>query len=178
MKGWKFIREMQVIFPGVLFQGTKSDLGKAVIGADIVITATSAQLPLLKKKWLKEGVFYCHVGGYEDEFSVALACNKIVCDDWQIVKHRTQTLSLMYKKGILKDQDVYANLVEIVSGKKQGRQNPMEKIYFNSVGLSYLDIAIANWMYQKCLKASLGKEIIFQKEMIFSRPDIRRFIKS
>ena len=40
-------------------------------GADIIVTATSAQAPLLKADWFKPGAFYSHVGGWEDEYEVA-----------------------------------------------------------------------------------------------------------
>ena len=66
-------------------------------GADILVTATSAQAPLLKAAWMKPGAFYSHIGGREEEYAVARRCEKIVCDDWETVKHRTQTLSRMYK---------------------------------------------------------------------------------
>jgi hypothetical protein len=69
--------------------------------ADILVTATSAQAPLLKASWMKPGSFYSHVGGWEDEYAVAKQCDKIVCDDWETIKHRTQTLSRMYKDGEL-----------------------------------------------------------------------------
>ena len=32
-------------------------------------------------------------------------------------------------------------------------------IYFNSVGLSYIDVAVANDMYKKCIEKNFGKLI-------------------
>ena len=72
----------------------------AMEGADILVTATSAQAPLLKADWVRSGAFYSHVGGWEDEYKVAQQCDKIVCDDWETVTHRTQTLSRMYADGL------------------------------------------------------------------------------
>ena len=53
-------------------------------GADILVTATSAQAPLLKAAWMKPGAFYSHIGGWEDEYAVARQCEKIVCDACEI----------------------------------------------------------------------------------------------
>lgn len=36
---------------------------------------------------MKWGVFYSYVGGWEDEYDVVLGCDKIVCDDWEMVKY-------------------------------------------------------------------------------------------
>ena len=44
----------------------------------------------------------------------------------------------MYKEGLLQDDDIYADLGEIVTGRKEGRSNQNEFIYFNSVGLQLL----------------------------------------
>ena len=136
-------------------------------GADILVTATSAQAPLLKAAWMKPGAFYSHIGGWEDEYEVAKQCDKIVCDDWETVKHRTQTLSRMYKDGELSDEDVYANLVEVVAGEKGGRETAEERVYFNAVGLAYVDVAIAHAMYQRARDAGKGRLSSIQETMIF-----------
>lgn len=44
--------------------------------------------------------------------------------------------------------DIYANLNEIIEENKLGRENDNEFNYFNSVVLSFLDVALANWMYE------------------------------
>ena len=121
----------------------------------------------MKANWVKKGTLYCHIAGYEDEYEVAKKADKIICDDWNVVKHRTQTISRMYKEGILKDSDIYANLFEIVNKIKNGRENDEEFIYFNAVGLSYIDIALANDMYKRVKEKKLGKEIIIQDENMF-----------
>ena len=151
-----FLKEMQPIIPDVEILGTGCDLEKSIVDADVVVTATSAQAPLLKAKWLKPGCFYSHVGGWEDEYEVAQGCQKIVCDDWETVKHRTQTLSRMYKDGVLTDDGIHANLIDLVVGRKPGRQNDEENIYFNAVGLAYVDVAIAYAMYEQALQRRDG----------------------
>ena len=172
----EFERQMSAILPEVRFQRTGGDLQKATEGADIVVTATSAQAPLLKAAWLRPGVFYSHVGGWEDEYAVAKLCDKIVCDDWDTVKHRTQTLSRMYKEGELTDNDIHGNLVDIVTGAKPGRENPEERTYFNAVGLAYADVGIAIAMYRRALEAGLGQDLQIQHEMIFEHARLKEWV--
>ena len=171
----KFIQQMSKFYPNIKFISCKSNHEKAIKDADIIVTAISAQEPVLKANWIKEGALYCHVAGYEDEYAVAKKADKIICDDWNVVKHRTQTISRMYKEGILKDEDIYGNLYEIVNNKKIGRENNNEFIYFNAVGLSYIDIALANDMYKKVVNKELGTEIKMQTTNMYDI-DSKNFI--
>jgi ornithine cyclodeaminase/alanine dehydrogenase-like protein (mu-crystallin family) len=109
-------------------------------------------------------------------YAIAKLCDKIVCDDWDTVKHRTQTLSRMYKEGVLKDEDIDANLTEIVIGKKPGRRHMDERIYFNAVGLAYTDIAIAYAMFQRASEAGFGQDLRIQKEMIFEHAHLKDWV--
>lgn len=172
-----FVSEMSAVLPEMTFVKAASDLERAADGADIIVTATSAQAPLLKAKWMKPGAFYSHVGGWEDEYAVAKNCDKIVCDDWETVKHRTQTLSRMYKDGELADFDIYANLVDLIAGRKPGRQNDDEKTYFNAVGLAYVDVAIALAMYQRASEAGMGQDLQVQHDMIFEHARLKEWVR-
>jgi len=173
----RFIQEMGTIFPDMTFIAGRTVLRTAMDGADILVTGTSAQAPLLKAAWMKPGAFYSHIGGWEDEYAVAGQCQKIVCDSWETVKHRTQTLSRMYRDGKLEDSDIYSDLVDLVSGKKPGRESDDEKIYFNAVGLSYLDVTIAHDMYRRALEAGVGVKLPLQERSIFSHEGLGRFIR-
>lgn len=164
----KFIEQMRKFHSDVEFIMCSGDYEKAIIGADIIVTAISAQEQILKSDWIKEGAFYCHVAGLEDEFAVALKADKIVCDSWEVVKHRTQTISQMYKQGLLKDESIYADLHELINGSKCGRQNDKEFIYFNSVGMSYLDVSLANWMYKKVYKLEKGSIVTLKEKSMFN----------
>ena len=173
----EFARQMSPLVPDVTITTTGGNLQAAIDDADIVVTATSAQAPLLEAAWIKPGAFYSHVGGWEDEYAVAQQSDKIVCDDWETVKHRTQTLSRMYQEGTLRDEDIYADLVEIVNGEKPGRTGPAERIYFNAVGLAYTDIAIAYAMYRRASEAGVGQDLRIQKEMIFEHAHLKDWVR-
>jgi len=172
-----FCKEMQQLLPDVSIKGANTNLQEATESADIIVTATSAQAPLLKAAWMKPGAFYSHVGGFEDEFAVGHQADKIVCDDWETVKHRTQTLSRMHQAGELPDDRVYGNLQQIVLGQLPGRETPEERIYFNAVGLAYLDVAIAYAMYLRARSSGLGQDLKIQQEMIFEHAHLKDWIR-
>ena len=164
-----FIRDLSPLLPDMEFIPCHTVLQDAIEGSDIIVTGTSAQAPLLKAAWIKEGAFYSHIGGWEDEYAVVQKASKIVCDDWETVKHRTQTVSRCYKDGIITDADIHGNLIDILSGKIPGRENDQEFIYFNAVGLAYVDVSIAHAMYKKCLEAGTGTWTYLQEKMIFEK---------
>jgi len=173
----KFISELSPLFPDMKFVAARTHGRAAMDGADILVTATSVQAPLLKADWMKPGAFYSHIGGWEDEYDVALNCDKIVCDDWATVCHRTQTLSRMYAEGLLSADDVHADLHELVSEHKPGRESDEEKIYFNAVGLAYIDVAISLAMYQRATSAGFGTRLDLQQSMIFEHTNIMHQIR-
>lgn len=173
----QFIREMSPLFPDMTFVGTKTNLEAATSEADIIVTGTSAQAPLLKAAWMKPGTFYSHIGGWEDEYAVAKQCDKIVCDDWDTVKHRTQTLSRMYKDGELTDADVHCNLSSLLDGSKPGRESADERTYFNAVGLAYADVGIAHAMYLRAKEAGKGSDLTLQQEMIFEHAQLKDWVR-
>lgn len=168
----QFIAELSPILPDMKFIGANTVARDAMEGADILVTATSAQGPLLKAEWMKAGAFYSHIGGWEDEYAVAEQCDKIVCDDWDTVTHRTQTLSRMYKEGLLSHSDIHADLHELVSNHKPGRETEDEKIYFNAVGLSFVDVALAQAMFQRAKASNIGEQLTLQETMVFEHEDI------
>lgn len=164
-----FIRDLSPLLPDMEFIPCHTVLKDAIEGSDIIVTGTSAQAPLLKAAWIKEGAFYSHIGGWEDEYAVVQKASKIVCDDWETVKHRTQTVSRCYKDGVITDADIHGNLIDVLSGKIPGRENDHEFIYFNAVGLAYVDVSIAYAMYKKCLEAGTGTWTYLQEKMIFEK---------
>jgi N-[(2S)-2-amino-2-carboxyethyl]-L-glutamate dehydrogenase len=173
----QFVRELAPILTDMDLLAADTDNAWAMSEADILVTATSAQAPLLQAAWMKPGSFYSHVGGWEDEYAVAKQCEKIVCDDWETVKHRTQTLSRMYADGELSDADISGNLVEFVAGDKPAREREDERVYFNAVGLAYVDVAIALAMFRRAVKAGKGEQLTMQETMLFDHPRVADHIR-
>lgn len=164
-----FIRDLAPIVPDMTFVSCNTSLKDAIEDSDIIVTSTSAQAPLLKAEWIKKGAFYSHIGGWEDEYEVVKMADKIVCDDWETVKHRTQTVSRCYKDGIITDEDIHGNLIDVLNGTKAARENDEEFIYFDAVGLAYVDVSIAHAMYERAKEAGVGVWTNLQENMIFEK---------
>ena len=154
-----FVDTLSAAMPDVSFVRCDGNSSSAVNDADIVVTAISGQAPILKASDITKGCLYIHVGGWEDEFAVVHKADKIVCDEWESCKHRTQTISRMYMQGLLSDDDIYADLKDLISGRVKGRENDDEFIYFNSVGLSFIDLNFANETYKLASEMKIGNEV-------------------
>jgi ornithine cyclodeaminase/alanine dehydrogenase-like protein (mu-crystallin family) len=78
----------------------------------------------------------------------------------------------MYAEGLLSHNDIHADLHELVSGHKPGRESNDERTYFNAVGLSYVDVAIALAMFKRAKSSGIGQPLDLQETMVFEHHDI------
>jgi ornithine cyclodeaminase len=133
--------------------------------AEVLITATTTTSPIVKHGWLAPGSFYAHVSGYEAEYDVITRADKVVVDDWNTVKHRMySTVALMWRDDAFADEDLYAELGEIVIGHKPGRENEQEIIIFSPIGMGLHDLAVAQRIYQRALGEGLGQTVTLWEE--------------
>ncbi len=155
-KSQEFAEEMSQKF-GVKVIPTK-DVKVATEESDIIVTVTLATEPFIKYEWLKRGTLIMNMADYEVAYDCVSNADKIVCDTWEGIKHRMiSTIALMYKDGLIKDEDIDAELGEIINKKKSGRDNDEQIIYFNSVGMGILDIAVVAHAYKLAKEKGLGQ---------------------
>jgi ornithine cyclodeaminase/alanine dehydrogenase-like protein (mu-crystallin family) len=83
----------------------------------------------------------------------------------------------MYKDNELSDNDIHGNLVDLITGKIPGRESADERIYFNAVGLAYVDVAIAIAMYERAKEAGMGQDLQVQHEMIFEHARLKDWVR-
>ena len=135
----------------------------AVRDADVVVTATVADEPIVKARWLAPGVFFAHVGSYqEEEQAVILEADKVVVDVWEEVLHRgTPLLARMYREGRIDASRIHANIGEIINGHRPGRETREERVFFSPLGLGSEDIALAARIYRRAARMQLGRRLPF-----------------
>jgi len=134
---------------------------EAVRGAEIVVTATTNVVePIIRDGWLAPGTYYAHVSGYECEYDVIRHADKVLVDDWDLVKARmVSTIALMWRDGEFADGDLYAEFGEVVGGQKPGRENDQEVIIFSPIGLGLHDVAVASRIYETAVAKGLGQKV-------------------
>lgn len=154
-----FAKEMKEMFPKVDFVPAKS-AHEAAEGSDIVITCTPSPKPFLDGAWLKKGAHVSAIGadtGAKRELmtSVIEKCDKHVVDfipqafvvgDFKVPK----------EEGVIKEEDIYAELGEIVAGKKKGRTSSDEITMFKATGLAIQDVGTASKVYALAKAKKVG----------------------
>lgn len=157
----RFITVNQEKYPNITFDETV-DLEAAVRESDIIDCVTLATEPFIKGKWLKKGALVMNMSDYEVENDCVELADKVVVDFWESVKHRMiSTVALMWRDGLFKDEQLHAQLGQILAGEKSPRESDDEIIYFNAVGAGILDIAVAARCYKKACAENIGITVPF-----------------
>lgn len=147
-----YVKEMAALH-GIDIEPVESPR-KAVEGCDIVVTSgpiLKHPHPVIQRPWFKDGGLACPVdfdSYWKPETTHSM--HKFCTDD------RNQLL--YYKaQGYFTDiPEVYAELSEISSGEKLGRESSEERIMVMNLGLAIEDIAAASYVYEQAKKVKVG----------------------
>ena len=132
---------------------------EALQGADLVISATTTATPFVKDSWLAQGTTVYSIGKHQEmESSVYKSADKFVVDSWEHCKNKSD-IQRMLKEKYLSENDLYAELPELLSGKKPARQSDRERIFIRAIGLVNQDIAMADMIYRSALEKGLGTRL-------------------
>jgi alanine dehydrogenase len=135
-------------------EAADSSLEAALKAADIITTATPARTPVVKKGFVRRGAHINAIGAdaagkQELEVSVLQAA-KIVVDDWEQASHGGE-INVAVSQGIISRKDVYADIGQVVTGRKPGREKADEITVFDSTGLAIQDVACAAHVYRRLI---------------------------
>lgn len=131
---------------------------EVVQDADIIVTATIANEPLIMSEWLKDGSLVVSVGSFQElDERIPMTASKLIVDSWAQNSHRGE-LKTLVESGKIKAENIYAELPEIVIGLKAGRENDKEKICACLIGMGSTDIGIAGALYKEFKREGLGRK--------------------
>jgi len=133
----------------------------ALQGADLVVSATTTSTPFVKDAWLGAGATVYSIGKHQEmDSDVYKKADKFVVDSWVHCKNKSD-LQRMLKENFLGEKDLYAELPELLTGKKPGRESERERIFIRAIGLVNQDIALANYIYNTALEKGIGTVLPF-----------------
>ena len=120
-------------------------------GADVIITITTANAPLVHAAWCKPGCLVLTMGSFtETADDVALEFDRLFIDHAAQGLHRGN-FKEMAERGVITRDSICAELPEVVCGAKPGRQNAQERILCELVGMGSPDLCIATKVYNAVL---------------------------
>jgi alanine dehydrogenase len=127
---------------------------EAVEATDIVVTTTPVRTPIVKAEHIRKGTHINAIGadapGKQELETKILETARIVIDNWEQASHGGE-INVALSKGIISRGNIYADLGEIVTGKKPGRESSEQITVFDSTGLAIQDIAAASYIYRKLI---------------------------
>ena len=135
------------------------DLPSAIQKSDVCITCTTANESFVCKEDVSPGTFIAAVGADNEDKqeidSALIASAKVVADSLE------QSCAIgdvhhAIAHGLMRKEDVYAELCEIVAGQKIGRVADDEIIVFDSTGVAIEDAVAAAAVYERALADDIG----------------------
>ncbi|KAF5408314.1 MAG: Alanine dehydrogenase [Candidatus Udaeobacter sp.] len=140
------------------------DLPSAIQKSDVCITCTTANKSFVCKEDVSPGTFIAAVGADNEDKqeidSALIASAKVVADSLE------QSCAIgdvhhAIAHGLMRKEDVYAELCEIVAGQKIGRVADDEIIVFDSTGIAIEDAVAAAAVYERALADGIGTDFDF-----------------
>jgi alanine dehydrogenase len=135
---------------------------KEVCDCDILITTTPSREPIVMNEWISEGMHINAIGadapGKEELDPEILKRSAIVVDDIPQASHSGE-VNVPISKNLFSVKDICCELGEVVSGNKIARTKDSDITVFDSTGLAIQDVATANMVYRKALKANMGMKL-------------------
>jgi len=139
------------------------DVPAAVAGAGIVVTATTAAEPVLRRGWLAPGAHVNAVGacvpGARELDTATMAEAAVFADSRESVSNEAGDFLIAEREGVA--NPVRAELGELIAGTAAGRADDDEITVFESLGLAAEDLAAASFLYEKAARLGVGTSADF-----------------
>lgn len=123
------------------------DLECAIRTADIVSCATTAKNPVFDGAWLQPGTHVDLVGGFRPDMreadDTAILRARVFVDTREGATREAGDIVEPLTSGILKPDDIAADLFDLCCDKHPGRESETEITLFKSVGTALEDLAAA-----------------------------------
>lgn len=132
--------------------------------ADIICTTTTSPTPLFDGSKVREGTHINGIGSHTPnarELDTAIIKRaKVVADSYEACLKEAGDIIMPINEGAIDKSHMYAELGEIVTGKKPARVDDKEITLFKSNGLAIQDVAAAKLVYDKAVQAKIGAEVV------------------
>ena len=137
----------------------------AVRGADIIVTATTAAEPILKREWISPGAHLNVVGSSipttREVDGATMAAASLFVDRRESTINEGGDYLFALRDGAIGPDHIRAEIGELVIGKHPGRTSPKEITLFKSLGLAIEDLASADYLYRKAQESQAGTWVEF-----------------
>jgi len=159
----RFAEEMSAKYPFPVQAVDNNE--DAVLGADIIVTATSAQDPVLKRDWLADGAHLNVVGACfphcREVDTATVMASKLFVDRRESALSEAGDYLIPVEEGAIGPEHILAEIGEILTGESEGRTSSEEITMFKALGLAIEDLAAAEHIYRKAKQQRVGNWMEF-----------------
>ncbi len=136
------------------------DAETAVRAADVLVTATSAAEPIVRRDWLKPGVHVNAVGSSipttRELDTETMAAASLFVDRRESTVSEAGDFLFPMREGAIGPEHIRAEIGELVLGTAAGRRSPDELTVFKSLGLAVEDLAAAEYVLARAEEENAG----------------------
>ena len=138
-------------------------LPKETASSDIVVTATNSKTPVIDGDWVSKGAHVNGIGSHtpatRELDDKIVTSSRVVVDSMEAnLKEAGDLLIPIAESRFAKDR-IYAELADIVLGRKKGRESQEEITLFKSVGIAIEDISVASAVYERAKALNTGRNV-------------------
>ncbi len=130
---------------------------------DIICTATSSKKPLFDGYKIKPGTHINGIGSHSPTTreldTTVVKRSKFVGDTKEVCFKEAGDILIPIQEGAIGSEHFYAELGQIITGKKAGRVDDEEITIFKANGLAIQDVATAKLVYDLALEKGIGTRV-------------------
>jgi ornithine cyclodeaminase/alanine dehydrogenase-like protein (mu-crystallin family) len=138
---------------------------EALKGADLIVTATNAVEPIVKREWISAGAHLNLVGSSTPKTrevdSETMAAASLFVDRRESTINEAGDYLLAVREGLIGPNHIRAEIGEVLKGDKPGRTSPEEITLFKSLGLAIEDLFAAEFVYRNARTQQVGSWVSF-----------------
>jgi ornithine cyclodeaminase len=136
--------------------------GEAVVGADLIVLATSSPTPVLENGWVKPGAHVMSVGAcrpFQREMDPELVARaRLFVDSRAAALVESGDVVMGIQEGRFTAAHIVAEIGELVAGAP-GRLSETDITIFKSLGMAVEDVTAADLAYRRAVERALGQEL-------------------
>ncbi|MGH2403946.1 MAG: ornithine cyclodeaminase family protein [bacterium] len=136
---------------------------EAVREAQLIVTTTSSQTPVLEGRWVAPGTHINAVGAPRPDWremdSALVARASLFVDSRAGALVEAGDVLLAIREGAITEAHIRGEIGEVLADKIEGRQTAEEITLFKSLGMAVEDVATARWVYERARERGIGQHI-------------------
>jgi alanine dehydrogenase len=144
----------------------------AVRDADVVVTATNTDRPVLDADWLAPGALVVSIAPGELDERTALRGRLVPCSTYEVLHGvpRWQPFPELVARGALDERALATELGHVVAGAAPARRDDDEVVVFLSTGMAFWDLVTAAWVDERARSLGLGRPLGLTRPQTYATP--------